>query len=75
MGGGGHTSSVQPAKTYVQAVAPDPEETAEAPVVDGVSQSVEERGKKRRGTAALSINLNVGGGGGTSGGSPVNIPY
>ena len=73
MGGGGHTSSTQPPKTYVQATAPEPEETAEAPVVTGSAQSADERSTKKKGTAALSINLNLGGGG--TGGSPVNIPY
>lgn len=70
MGKSSSPKTVEPAKTYVQATAPEPEETAEAPTVSNVAQSNTERSKKKTGTAALKINLNIGG----TSGSSVNIP-
>jgi len=70
MGKSSSPKTVEPPKTYVQATAPEPEETAEAPTVSTTAQSTTERSKKKTGTAALKINLNIGG----TSGSSVNIP-
>lgn len=73
MGGSPSVKQVEAPKTYVSAVAPDPEETAEAPTVSNSAQTADERAKKKRGTAALSIDLNLNNGAGVGGG--VNVPY
>lgn len=73
MGKSPSVKQVEPPKTYVQATAPDPEETAEAPSVNGSAQTADERAKKKKGTAALTIDLNLNGGSGMGGG--VNVPY
>lgn len=76
MGKSPSVQQVEAPKTYVQATAPDPEETAEAPTVNGSAQTADERAKKKKGTAALTIDLNLNGGGnGMGGGSGVNVPY
>ena len=64
--------TVEAPKTYVSAETPDPEETAEAPSVSEAAQTADERRGKRKGTSALTIDLNLGG---TSGTNPVNLPY
>ena len=66
--------SVEPPKTYVSAETPAPEETAEAPSITDAAQTADDRRSKRKGTSALTIDLNLGG---TSGGytNPVNLPY
>ena len=72
MGSKPKVKSVEPPKTYVAAEAPSPEETAEAPVAAEAAQTADERRMKRKGTSALKIDLNIGGGG--SYGNGVNIP-
>lgn len=74
MGGKPKVQQVEAPKTYVSAVAPDPEQTAEAPTVTNAAQTADERAKKKKGTAALSIDLNLNSGAGMQGGG-VNVPY
>ena len=69
MGGGSTKSSATP-KAYVTADAPEPEETAEDFETSGDTADVTDAGKKKRGTAALKINLDVGG----TTGAGANVP-
>ena len=80
-GGGSKTPDVvsAPAPT-VAATAPPAEEVAEAPIVNEGTKRQNQASAQRRGTSALRINLNLGGGlGGASaatggGGNGVSIP-
>lgn len=68
-GGGSKPTVTKAPEPTVAATAPPPEETAEAPVIDETSKRKQSQ-SQRRGTSALRINLNIGGGnmgGGTSG--------
>ena len=79
MGGifGGSKPKVQQVQApVVAAAAPEPEETAEAPVVDEGAKRKTENRAKRKGTSALRIDLSIGGGdmGGSGGSSGLSIP-
>ena len=70
--GGGKSASVTKAQApTVSATAPPAEQTAEAPVINEADKGKNSLASNRKGTAALRINLNLGGGdaggGGTSG--------
>ena len=64
-----------PAPT-VAATPPPPEETAEAPVINEGNKRKNQADSKRKGTSALRIDLNLGGGnmGGAGGTSGLSIP-
>ena len=69
-GGGSKTPSVVQSPTpTVAATAPPAEETAEAPIVNEGTKRQNQASAQRRGTSALRINLNLGGGLGGSGGA------
>ena len=64
------TPSVQAAPTpTVAATAPPAEEVAEAPIVNEGTKRQNQASAQRRGTSALRINLNLGGGLGGAGGA------
>lgn len=60
----------------VAATPPEPEQTAEAPVVDEGAKRKNENKARRKGTSALRIDLSIGGGnmGGKGGASGLAIP-
>lgn len=57
----------------VAATPPDPEQVAQAPEVNKESQLKQATNAKRKGSAALRIQLNVGGLGGKGGGNGLSI--
>lgn len=69
-------SVVEAPKPTVAATPPPAEEVAEAPVINEGAKRQNANEAKRKGTAALRINLNMGGVGGGAGGgtSGLSIP-
>lgn len=65
-GKGASTPKVQEvAAPSVAATPPEPEAVAEAPKINDTAKEKRNADSKRRGTSALRIDLNVGGGGAT----------
>lgn len=75
-GGGVSTPEVQPVAAPTVAATPPPAEpVAEAPVTNEGTKRSNSGETKRKGTSALKINLNLGGGMSTAGGtSGLSIP-
>lgn len=76
-GGTPSTPDPQPVQApQVAATPPPPEEIAEAPTINEGSKRKNQADSQRKGTSALRINLNLGGGnmGGGGGTSGLSIP-
>ena len=59
--GGSSMKTAEAPKQYVSAQAPEPEKTAEAPTLSETTQNNQDRLRRRSGTSALTIDLNIGG--------------